>query len=118
MLKRLFIMLSVTALALGIFSSVLTGCSKSVSDSYPLESVTGNGKETSRVYRAANKTVPEVAKELTENKKPQEASKEDDERMFLVYSDEWYNIQKDPKNAKDTLIEVSNTEFVRNNYSP
>ena len=38
--------------------------------------------------------------------------------MFLVYSDKMYNLQKDKEKPSDTLIEVSNEEFVRQNYQP
>ncbi len=38
--------------------------------------------------------------------------------MFLVYSDKIYNLQKDKEKPSDTLIEISNKEFVRQNYQP
>jgi hypothetical protein len=104
-------------LALSLVASLASGCgSQTVSASYPLESVTQNGPETSKVYRAVDKTVPQVAQELAEQQKPREMSKEDPERMFLVYSDEWYHLQRDAQKPSDTLIEVDNQEFVRQNY--
>ncbi len=107
------------AIAIALFASVLAGCgTNAVSESYPLESVTKDGKQLSRVYRAENKTVPEVATELADQRTPKEMSKEDDDHMFLVYSDEWYHLQKDPEKPEDTLIEVDNQEFVKENYSP
>lgn len=106
-------------LILSFMASLASGCgSLSLSDTYQLESVNQNGSETSRVYRAENKTVPTVARELSEQKKPKEMSKEDEERMFLVYPDEWYHLQRDPERPQDTLIEVDSKEFVRQNYSP
>lgn len=105
--------------AFALVASLVSGCgSQSVSASYPLESITQNGAEISKVYRAVNKTVPEVAQELSEQRKPLEMSKEDPERMFLVYQDEWYHLQRDPQKPSDTLIEVDNKEFVRQNYNP
>lgn len=104
-----------TALAL----SLVTGCgSNPVSASYPLDSVTENGSAVSRVYRAENKTVPEVAQGIANERAPKEISKEDPERMFLVYPDELYHLQRDPQKPSDTLIEVSSKEFVRQNYNP
>lgn len=44
-------------------------------------------------------------------------SQKSSQQMFLVYSNELYNLQRDKKNPANTLIEVSNKEFVRNNYS-
>lgn len=106
------------ALAVSLAVTVLAGCGgQSVSSTYPLESVVDKGGETSRVYRAENKTVPEVAKELADQKTPKEISKEDNDHMFLVYSDEWYHLQKDPQKPEDTLIEVDNQKFVQQNYS-
>lgn len=104
-------------LVISLIVPLLAACSYSVSESYPLESVNKNGNETSYVYRAENRTVPEVANEIAEEKKPQEISKEDMERMFLVYSNEIYHIQQDPDKPEDSLIEISSKEYVRNNYS-
>ncbi|WNC12783.1 DUF4247 domain-containing protein [Brevibacillus brevis] len=96
----------------------LAGCgSPSVADTYPLESVSSKGAtETSKVYRAANKTVPEVAKELADQNQPDEISKEDTQHMFLVYPDKLYHLQQDSAKPTDTLIEVDSKEYVRNNY--
>lgn len=105
-------------LVVSLMASVLAGCGgQSVGSTYPLESITDKGGESSRVYRAENKTVPEVAKELADEKEPKEISKEDADHMFLVYSDEWYHLQKDPNKPADTLIEVDNQKFVQENYS-
>ncbi|MFB5758836.1 DUF4247 domain-containing protein [Paenibacillus medicaginis] len=105
-------------LALCLFMSVLSGCgAPSVKDTYPLESVSGSGNATSYVYRAAGKTVPEVAQELANSRTPDQMSPESTERMFLVYSDEWYHLQQDPKKPSDTLIEVDTKQYVQQNYS-
>lgn len=91
---------------------------ETVKEQYPLESVNGSGNQTSYVYRAVGKTVPIVAEELSQKREPEQKSKASDERMFLVYSDEIIHIQKDPKNPKDTLVEVDSKEYVKKNYSP
>ncbi|MGG2093562.1 DUF4247 domain-containing protein [Bacillus sp. S13(2024)] len=127
MLKRLFTMMKAsigsTIAASFVFIIALfalSGCDndKEVKDLYPLESVVKDGKQESYVYRAANESVPNIAKKLADQKKPEQMSKEDENQMFLVYPDEWYNIQKDKEKSSDTLIEVSNKEFVRQNYQP
>src|SRR5690606_30407314 len=89
-----------------------------VAETYPLESVNKSGSETSHVYRAAGESVPLVAGLLAERRVPKQVSPEDEERMFLVYNDEWVHLQRDPDNPEDTLIEVSSTSYVQNNYSP
>lgn len=99
--------------------SVAAGCAPvSVAESYPLESVNQDGAETSYVYRAAGASVPEVARLLAEQRAPKQASAEDEERMFLVYDEEWIHLQQDPEQPSDTLIEVSSVAYVQNNYSP
>lgn len=116
-MKRLFNLIRIL-LAVVLLTSLVSGCgSQALSKSYPLESVTQNGAESSRVYRAENKTVPQVAQKISAQRKPQEISKEDSERMFLIYSDEWYHLQRDPQKPSDTLIEVDSKEFVRQNYN-
>ncbi|PYE49195.1 DUF4247 domain-containing protein [Paenibacillus barcinonensis] len=106
-------------LVLSLVMSLLSACgaAPSVQDTYPLESVSGSGQSTSYVYRAANRTVPEVAQELSDQRKPDQISAESTERMFLVYSDQYYHLQQDPKKPEDTLVEVDSKEYVRQNYS-
>jgi len=89
----------------------------SIKDTYPLESVTKNGAETSYVYRADGQTVPELAKQMANDRKPDQMSEEDPDRMFLVYSKEIVHLQKDPENPSNTLIEVSSKEYVKQNYA-
>lgn len=98
---------------------MLAACaiSDTVKEQYPLESVNGSGNQTSYVYRAADQTVPEVAKQLIDKKKPEQQSAESTERMFLVYNDEVIQIQQAPDDPADTLIEIDSKEYVRNNYS-
>lgn len=98
---------------------MLAACaiSDTVKEQYPLESVNGSGNQTSYVYRAADQTVPEVAKQLVDKKKPEQQSKESTERMFLVYNDEVIQIQQAPDDPTDSLIEIDSKEYVRNNYS-
>ncbi|GIO66533.1 DUF4247 domain-containing protein [Paenibacillus sp. FSL M7-1455] len=106
-------------LVISLVMSLLTGCgigAPNVKETYPLESVNRSGNATSYVYRAADKTVPEVAKELSDEKTPDQMSKEDAEHMFLVYGHDYYHLQKDPKKETDTLIEVDSQEYVQKNY--
>lgn len=106
-------------LVLSLVMSLLSACgaAPSVQDTYPLESVSGSGQSTSYVYRAADRTVPEVAKELSDQRTPDQISAENTERMFLVYQDQYYHLQQDPKKPEDTLVEVDSKEYVRQNYS-
>ncbi|MEC0091152.1 DUF4247 domain-containing protein [Paenibacillus macquariensis] len=105
-------------IVLSLLISLLSGCGSpgDLSKSYPLESVNKEGTATSYVYRAVGQTVPEVAKDLTDDRKPDQISPEDPERMFLVYDKEWYHLQQDPVKKEDTLIEVDSKEYVQKNY--
>ena len=99
--------------------TLLSGCTgKTVAESYPLESVVRDGPQVSYVYRAANESVPSVAEKLAEERQPEQMSNQNPAHMFLVYPDEWYHVQQDPKKATDTLIEVDSKEFVQRNYNP
>lgn len=105
-------------LVLSFLVSLLSGCGAppDVKNSYPLESVNRDGNATSYVYRAAGKTVPVVAAELSEENKPDDMSPESTERMFLVYGDDFYHLQQDPAKPEDTLIEIDSKEYVKRNY--
>ena len=105
-------------LIISLVAGLLSGCGggPSVKETFPLESVTRSGNSTSYVYRAANETVPQVAQQLSNQKKPDQISKTDDNHMFLVYGNEYYHLQKDTSKSADTLVEVDSTEYVRNNY--
>ncbi|XJZ28041.1 DUF4247 domain-containing protein [Bacillota bacterium Lsc_1132] len=115
MWKFLKVLIAIS-LVVSLFSVVVKWTA--TASTYPLESIVENASQVSKVYRVENKTVPEVAEEISANKKPQEISKPDSEKMFLVYPNEWYVLQKDPQKPKDTLIEVDNKEFIRENYNP
>ncbi|GAS82285.1 DUF4247 domain-containing protein [Paenibacillus amylolyticus] len=104
-------------LVLSLVMSLLSACgAPSVQDTYPLESVNGSGNSTSYVYRASDRTVPEVAQELSDQRQPDQISAENTERMFLVYQDEYYHLQQDTNKPEDTLVEVDSKEYVRQNY--
>jgi len=99
--------------------TLLVGCgnaSNYIKDNYSLVDVQGQGKSTAKIYSVAGKDVPAVAKELAANEKPQEVSKESEDQMFLVYEDKIINVQKDPNNAGNTLVELDSVEYAKQNY--
>lgn len=105
------------AIMLALLTSLLSGCGNSkVEVNYPLESVSRDGDSTSYVYRAAGQTVPVVAEQLSDQRTPQEMSVQDPERMFLVYDNELIQVQQDPENPEDTIIEVDSDKYVARNY--
>lgn len=99
--------------------TLLVGCgsaSNYIKDNYSLVDVQGQGKTTAKIYSVEGKNVPAVAKELADNEKPQEVSKESEDQMFLVYDDKIINLQKDPSNANNTLVELDSIEYAKQNY--
>jgi hypothetical protein len=106
-------------IALLLVFTLLTGCSNAgnyIKDTYPLVDVQGKGKDNAKIYAAENKDVPTVAKELSEKEAPKEKSKESTEKMFLIYKEKIINIQKDPANEKNSLIEIDSIQYAKDNY--
>lgn len=107
-------------IALGIIFTLMVGCSNAnnyIKETYPLVDVQGAGKENAKVYSAENQDVPTVAHELAQKETPKEKSKESTEKMFLIYKDKIINIQKDPTNEKNSLIEIDSIQYAKNNYA-
>jgi hypothetical protein len=105
--------------ALLVVFALLTACGDAgsyVKQTYPLVSADGNGSNLSEVYAVEGKTVPAVANELAEKEPPKEKSKESLDQMFLLYSDKVINIQKDPKDSSNTLVEVDSVEYAKQHY--
>lgn len=109
-----------TWVSLLLVVALLSGCANAanyVKDEYPLVDMAGKGKSSAKVYEAEGKTVPVVAKELAGKEKPKETSKEDPDQMFLIYDNRVVNLQKDPDNPNNTLIEIDTIEYAKQNYS-
>lgn len=107
-------------IALGIIFTLLMGCSNAnnyIKETYPLVDVQGSGKENAKIYSAENQDVPTVANELAQKEAPKEKSKESKERMFLIYKEKIINIQKDPANEKNSLIEIDSIQYAKDNYT-
>jgi hypothetical protein len=108
-----------TWIALVLVLSLLTACGDAgnyVKDHYPLVSADGKGSNLSKVYSVDGKTVPAVANELAEKEKPKEKSKESADQMFLLYDNKVINIQKDPKDGNNTLVEVDSVQYAKDHY--
>ncbi|WP_409345728.1 DUF4247 domain-containing protein [Paenibacillus sp. MBLB4367] len=99
----------------GLFGST-TSASSYVKDNYPLVDVQGKGKDNAKVYMVENKDVPTVAQELAAQQTPKEKSKDSADQMFLVYSDKIINVQKDPQNSSNTLVEIDSIQYAKEHY--
>ncbi|MBD0381126.1 DUF4247 domain-containing protein [Paenibacillus sedimenti] len=100
--------------------SLLTACGADagsyVKNEYPLVSVDGSGNNLSKVYAVEGKSVPDVAEELAAKESPEEKSKESEDQMFLLYKDKVINIQKDPKDSNNTLVQIDSIEYAKSHY--
>lgn len=106
-------------IAILLVLALLAGCGDAgnyIKENYSLVDVTGQGKNTAKIYQVEGKDVPTVAKELADKEKPQEISKESQDRMFLVYDNKIINVQKDPNNEGSTLVELDSIEYAKENY--
>jgi hypothetical protein len=100
--------------------ALLTACGadagRYIKDEYPLVSVDGKGSNMSKVYSVEGKNVPTVANELAAKESPKEKSKESEDQMFLIYKDKVINIQKDPSDSKNTLVQLDSIEYAKSHY--
>lgn len=106
-------------LAFLLTAALLAGCTNAssyVRDNYPLVDVDGKGKSAAKVYLSEGKTVPETAHAIADKEKPRELSKDSTEQMFLVYDNRIINVQKDPENDKNSIIEIDSIEYARDHY--
>ncbi|WP_135554206.1 DUF4247 domain-containing protein [Paenibacillus cymbidii] len=112
------IMFGLVAFAIIVFFA-FTGSGNAsgyMKDHYPLVDVQGAGKENAKVYAVSGKTVPVVANEIAAEETPKEKSKENEDRMFLLYDDKVINVQKDPANEGGTLVEIDSVSYAKSHY--
>jgi hypothetical protein len=105
--------------AIFLVVALLTGCADAgtyVKDHYPLIKAEGQGSQVVKVYTAEGKDVPTVAGELAAEEHPRETSKQSPNQMFLVYDDKIINLQKDPQNAANTLVEIDTIAYAKEHY--
>jgi hypothetical protein len=102
-----------------LIAALLAGCGNAgnyAKDHYSLVNVDGKGKSAAKVYLAEGKTVPEAARELASEEKPNEMSKENEDQMFLVYDNRIINVHKDPEHEGSALVEIDSIEYARSHY--
>ncbi|ELK48071.1 DUF4247 domain-containing protein [Halobacillus sp. BAB-2008] len=108
---------SIPVILLGLLC--LTACSNvvdAVGDQYPMEDIVyddvGNKSE---IFRAYDQKPEKVAAGITDSEEAvHKASK--DGRDLMLYDDYLVQVYQDTQKEEDTIIEVSDKEFVRNNY--
>lgn len=94
---------------------------KYIQSNYPLFDVVAsavNSSNYSEVYVAEGKSIDEVTKELQSVKQPVKESDKKDNKQVLVYDQLFVILSVAEDNNGNTLIELANKEFVRNNFNP
>lgn len=94
---------------------------KFIQKEYPLFDVVASAESSSNyseVYVAEGKALDQVALELQGVKQPLRISDKNNEKQVLVYNHLFVILSKDEDNTGNTLIELANKEFVRNNFNP
>ncbi|MGJ9383526.1 DUF4247 domain-containing protein [Salipaludibacillus sp. CF4.18] len=92
-----------------------------VQENYPLFDVVGSAVDSSNyseVYVAEGKKIDDVALELEGAKQPEKISDKNDNKQVLVYDKFFVMLTEDEENSSNTLIELANKEFVKDNYNP
>ncbi|WP_456272961.1 DUF4247 domain-containing protein [Bacillus sp. AK031] len=72
----------------------------------------------SEIYIAENQSIDDVAQAIQDHQEPVRISDKKDNKQVLVYDQLFVILTEDEQNASNTMIEVANDQFVRNNYSP
>lgn len=94
-----------------------------VERTFPLIDVvksSANQQDVTRIFKAENKSIDEVAKNLLDNvkEKPIEVSENTGEKQVIVYDQFFATLTKDPEYEANTFVEVATYGFVRDNYQP
>ncbi|KIL46416.1 DUF4247 domain-containing protein [Jeotgalibacillus campisalis] len=115
------VLLFVAACGNGSGSIFKDGIEEFISNTYPLYDTiasTENSDQYARVYRAENQDIASVADSLQGHEEPTEMSEENEGKQIFIYDQYFVTLTQSEDNASNTMIEVAEEEFVRNNYSP
>ncbi|WP_240733130.1 DUF4247 domain-containing protein [Jeotgalibacillus sp. S-D1] len=85
---------------------------------YDTISSTENSDEYARVYLAEDRDISAVSSELQDHEEPTEMSELREGKQVFIYDNQFVTLTESEDNSSDTMIEVAEEEFVRNNYSP
>lgn len=97
------------------------GVSEFINNNYTFSDTVASATDNSNyseVYIAENQSIDEVAQAIQNHQEPQKISEKKDNKQVLVYDQMFVILTEDEQNSSNTLIEVANDQFVRNNYSP
>lgn len=97
------------------------GIAEYIQTTYMLQDVVSSQEgsaEISEIYIAENQSIEKVASDLQNYENPREISEKKDNKQVLVYDNLFVILTNDPDHPENTMVEVSDYEFVRNHYNP
>ncbi|MFD2673563.1 DUF4247 domain-containing protein [Marinicrinis sediminis] len=114
--KRMVILLLVSMMILTACGN--GGLQQQLEDTFVRADVVYNeqGSEAT-IYRSFNSSVAQTVQRVQELEKPLHTSKNDSEHMFLVYEDHLVHVMQDAAKPQNTLVELSDKQFVQQSYS-
>lgn len=74
--------------------------------------------EVSRVFRASGQSVDEIRDELTAEVRPNEIGSKVEGKQALIYDRHFVILSEDDEQPDDTVIELADAGFVRDNFHP
>ncbi|WLR50208.1 DUF4247 domain-containing protein [Bacillus tianshenii] len=79
-----------------------------------------NNNDVSKVYRATDKSIDQVATELQEQAVPREISERQNDKQVLIYDNPrlFVILTQDENEPANTMVELAEYPFVRDNFSP
>lgn len=77
-----------------------------------------NPDNVSNVYLAENQSIPQVSEQITTAFTPNQTSEFVNNKQVFIYDKLFVILTEEQSNSSNTLIEVSDHRFVRNNYTP
>jgi len=115
------VLLFVAACGNGSGSIFQDGIDEYVANTYPLYDTiasTENSDQYARVYVAENQDIASISSELQNHETPTEMSEITEGKQVFIYDNQFVTLTESEENASDTMIEVAEEEFVRDNYNP
>ncbi|MBM7649429.1 hypothetical protein JOC78_002382 [Bacillus ectoiniformans] len=120
--KRILFLFILLVSALGLLAGCgFTSAEEHIVENYPLiDAVESqvNSEDRSLIYQAENRKVEELADELIQVEEPDQTGKYTEGKQVLIYDDQFIILSEDPETPDHSLIEISDEEFVRDNYRP
>ena len=115
------VLLFVAACGNGSGSLFKDGIEDYIGNQYQLhDTVTSaeNSDQFARIYLAQNQDIASVASDLQSHEEPTEMSEQNNGKQIFIYDNQFVTLTESEDDPSNTMIEIAEEEFVKNNYSP